>query len=146
MEFKRDRVIALHLEGNSPPKIVRQLEHLQVNRMFVHRTINRYNDTGSTAKRHGGGHKRTATSKEMIDKAKALLEGNPNLSARKIAAKLNISTERTQRILKDHLGLKAHRNQEIVQDPTLNQEGMQSVQNDEQSSEKNALVEIDPGP
>lgn len=114
MEFKRDRVIALHLEGNSPPEIVRQLEHLQVNRMFVHRTINRYNDTGSTAKRHGGGHERTATSKEMIDKAKALLEENPNLSARKIAAKLNISTERTQRILKDHLGLKAHRNQEIV--------------------------------
>lgn len=138
MEFKRDRVIALHLDGNSPPEIVRQLEHLQVNRMFVHRTINRYNDTGSTAKRHGGGHKRTATSREMIDKAKALIVENPNLSARKIAAKLNISTERTQRILKDHLGLRAQKNQEILPDPTLNQEGMQLVQTEEQSSQRNA--------
>lgn len=49
MEFKRNSVIALYLAGKLQPAIVRELSHLKVNKMFVYRTIKRYNDTGSIA-------------------------------------------------------------------------------------------------
>ena len=58
MEFKRDSVIALYLAGKPQVAIVSALQHLNVNKSFVSRTIARYRDTGSVAKRHGGGHKK----------------------------------------------------------------------------------------
>lgn len=107
MEFKRNSVIALYLAGKSQPAIVRELKHLKVNKMFVYRTITRYNGTGSVAKRHGGGRKITATSPEMVRKVKARIERNPRRSGRQMAAELKISRERMQHILSNKLGLKA---------------------------------------
>lgn len=106
MEVKRNSVIALYLTGKSQPAIVRELKHLKVNKMFVYRTITRYNDTGSIAKRYGGGPKKTATSSDMVRKVKARIERNPRRSGRKMAAELNISRERMQHILKNVLRLK----------------------------------------
>ena len=68
MEFKRNSVIALYLSGKSQPAIVRELSHLKVNKMFVYRTIKRYNDTGSIAKRYGGGPKRQQRHLEWFGK------------------------------------------------------------------------------
>ena len=80
MELKRNSVIALYLSGKSQPAIVRELSHLKVNKMFVYRTIKRYNDTGSIAKRYGGGRKKTATSPERVQKVMARREQNPRRS------------------------------------------------------------------
>lgn len=107
MEFKRNSVIALYLAGKSQPEIVKMLKYLNVNKMFVYRTITRYNDTGSIAKRHGGGPTRTATSQDMIRKVKAKILRSPHCSANKMAGDMNISRSSMGRILKDHLGLKA---------------------------------------
>lgn len=109
MEFKRNSVIALYLAGKSQAAIVRQLKHLEVNKMFVYRTINRYNDTGSIAKRHGGGHKKTATSPEMIRKVKARLERNPRRSGNQMAKELKISQSSMQRLLKNELKVKPYK-------------------------------------
>lgn len=109
MDLKRNSVVALYLAGKSQTEIVRQLKHLQVNRMFVHRTIKRYNDTGSIAKRHGGGPKRTATSPEMIRKVKKRIERNPRRSGSQMARELNISLERMQHILKNKLKVKPYK-------------------------------------
>ena len=49
MEFKRDSVISLYLAGKPQVAIVRALQHLNVNKSFVSRTIARYRDTGSVA-------------------------------------------------------------------------------------------------
>lgn len=106
MEFKRNSVIALYLTGKSQPAIVKELEHLKVNKMFVYRTITRYKDTGSIKKRYGGGPKKTATSPDMVRKVQAQIERNPRRSGRKLAAEMNISRERMQHILKNELGLK----------------------------------------
>lgn len=57
MEFKRNRVIALHSAGKCQKDIIRELK---VKRNFVYRAIKRYNDTGSIARRHGGGPGKTA--------------------------------------------------------------------------------------
>lgn len=109
MEFKRESVIALHLAGKQQAAIVRALKHLNVNKSFVSRTIARYRDTGSVARRHGGGCKKTATSPEMVRKVKELIEQNPRLSGRELAQEMNISVERMQYILKNELKLKAHK-------------------------------------
>lgn len=61
-----------------------ELEHLKVNIKLVHRTITRYNNTGSIAKRYGRGTEKTTTTPEMIRKLKIRIERNP--SGRKMAA------------------------------------------------------------
>jgi len=50
MEHKRNSVIALYLAGKSNSAIVKKLQHLKVNEMFVFRTINRYKETSSIKK------------------------------------------------------------------------------------------------
>lgn len=112
MEFKRKKVIELYLAGKSQRKIVSELKKLKLNILFVHRTIKRYNETGSIAKRYGGGRK-TATTEEMIEKVRARLQQDPNCSARRISAELGISRQRVQNILKNELGLTAQKFQEI---------------------------------
>lgn len=102
MDFKRNSVIALYLAGKSNSAIVKE-QHLEVNKMFVSRTINRYNDTGSVKKRYGGGPKKSATSPDMIRKVKARIQRNPRQSARKIAKEMHISDQSIRRIMKNHL-------------------------------------------
>lgn len=109
MEFKRNSVIALYLAGKPQVQIVRALSHLNVHKSFVSRTISRYNDTGSIARRKGSGRKRTATSKEMIRKVEARIKRNPRRSGRKMAAELNVSRERLQHILRNELRLKPYK-------------------------------------
>lgn len=112
MEFKRKSVIALYLDGKSQPTIVKQLKHLQVNKVFVYRTIKRYNDTGSIAKRHGG-KKKTATSPEMVSKVHKRIARNQVRSGRKMARELNISHQSMQRILRNELGLRPYKFQKM---------------------------------
>lgn len=106
MEFKRNSVIAL-------PAIVRELQHLRVNKMFVYRTIMRYNDTGSIAKRFRGGPGKTATSSEMVRKVKARIQRNPRQSAAKLSKDLNVSDSSIRRILKNELKLKPYKIQKV---------------------------------
>ncbi|KAF2897019.1 hypothetical protein ILUMI_09157 [Ignelater luminosus] len=120
MEFKRNSVIALYLAGKSQSAIVRELEHIKVNRKFVYRTINRYNETGSVVKRYGGGPKKTATSPEMVRKVKKRLEQNPRRSGNQMAKELNISQSSIRRILQNELQVKAYKKQK-AHDLTPNQ-------------------------
>lgn len=113
MNFKRNSVIALYLAGKSQPAIVRELQHLRVNKMFVYRTITRYNDTGSIKKRGGCGPKRTATSPEMVQRVRCRIQRNPRQSARKMATSLGISRERLAHILKTELKLKPLKIQKV---------------------------------
>lgn len=113
MDFKRNSVIALHLAGKSNAAIVKELQHLKVNKMFVSRTINRYNDTGSVKKRYGGGPKKTATNPDMIRKVKARIQRNPRQSANKIAKEMHISDRSVRRILKNHLHVKPYKIQKV---------------------------------
>lgn len=84
MEFKRNSVIALFLAGKSQSAIVQELQHLNVNKMFVYRTIERYKETGSIKVQQGRGSHKTATSSER-------LQQNPAQSGNQMAKELNIS-------------------------------------------------------
>ena len=108
-DFPCDSVIALYLAGKAQVAIVRALQHLKVNKSFVSRTIARYRDTGSVARRPGNGPKKTVTTPEMVRKVKARIERNPRRSGRKMARELNISQERMQHILKNELKVKPYK-------------------------------------
>ncbi|XP_033213937.1 uncharacterized protein LOC117171001 [Belonocnema kinseyi] len=109
MDFKRNSVIALYLTGKSQPAIVRELNHFKANKVFVYRTITRYNNTGSIAKRHGGCHQKTATSREMVQKVKKRLERNPRRSANQMAKELKISDRSIRLIQKNDLKVKSYK-------------------------------------
>ena len=109
MEFKRNSVIALYFSGKSQPVIVRELKYLQVNKLFMYRTINRYNGTGSIAKGYGGGRKKISTSPEMVSKVKKRLERNPRRSSNQIAKELKISQRSIRRILENELHVKPYK-------------------------------------
>lgn len=109
MEFKRNSVIALYLAGKSQPSIVREVKHFKVNKMFVYRTITRYNGTGSVYPRDGVGWKKTARSPEMVRKVKASLEQNPRRSGNQMAKELKISQRSNRRILQNELKVKPYK-------------------------------------
>lgn len=113
MEFKRNSLISLYLAGHSQINIVRRLQQINVNKSFVSRTIARYNDTGSVAKRYGAGRKKTATSPEMVRKVRGRIQRNPRRSGRKIAVELNILQSSIWRILKNKLGVKPYKFQKL---------------------------------
>lgn len=109
MDVKRNAVIALFLGGKQKIEILRQLNHLNINKKFIDRTIKRYNETGSIEKRHGGGWKKTATSPEMVRRVKARIDRNPRRSARKMATELRISDRSMRRILKNVVKVKPYK-------------------------------------
>ena len=106
MEFKRDSVISLYLAGKPQVAIVRALQHLNVNKSFVSRTIACYSDTGSVARRLGSGRKKIATSAEMVGKVKKRFDQNPRRSGRKMACEFYISQYSIRQILKNEFGVK----------------------------------------
>ena len=58
MEFKRNNVIALYLTRKLQVVTVRGLQHLNVNKFFVSRTIASYRYTGSVTARSKCGRKK----------------------------------------------------------------------------------------
>lgn len=106
MDFKRENVIALYLSGKAQVDIVRALQHLKINKSFVSRTIARYHETGSVARRKGSGRKKTITTSKIIRKVKNRIDRNPRCSGRKIACEMKISQRSMRRILRDELHLK----------------------------------------
>lgn len=109
MEDKYNSVIGLHLAGNTPAQIFHKLCGQGVSRLLVYRTINRYNGTGSCAKRHGGGHKKSATAPEMVLRVKKRIQRNPRQSANRLAKELKISDRSVRRILKNELKVKPYK-------------------------------------
>ena len=105
IEFKRDSVI-LYLAEKPQVAIVRALQHLNVNKFFVSRTLAPYRDAGSVDWRQGSGRK-IATLAEMVRKVKKRIDRNPRRSGRKMARELNIWQYFIRQILKNELGVKA---------------------------------------
>lgn len=113
MNRNKESVVALFLAGKAPKDILRELAHLGVNRKFVYRTIKRFKETGSTARKPGSGRKKTATSAQQVKKVKERLRRNPRRSARKLSRELGISDRSVRRILREHLQVKPFKVQKV---------------------------------
>lgn len=79
----------------------------------MYRTIKRYNETGNVKDRPRSGRPKTATTKEIVNKVRDRIKQNPRLSATQLAKDMNVSQESMQRILKNNLGLKSHKQQKF---------------------------------
>ena len=93
--------------------IVRALQYLNVNKSFVSRTIARYRDTGSVARRQGKGQKKTTTSAEIVRKVQKRLDRNTLRNGRKMVRKLNISQYSIRQIWKYELVVKPLKFQKV---------------------------------
>ena len=74
MESKRSAVIQLFEAGNTKSQIVRLLK---TNKMFVFRTLSRYNDTGSIADRPRPGRPRTVRTFSVTNNVSQRIRRNP---------------------------------------------------------------------
>ena len=59
---------SLYLAGKPKVAIVRALQHLNVNKSFVSRTIARYSDTGSVARRQESGRRKQQHQQKWFEK------------------------------------------------------------------------------
>ena len=106
MEVERNSVITLYLAGKPQVAVVRALQHLNVNKSFVSRTIACYRVTSSVASRSKSERKKRKIIPEMIRKVKTRFDRNPRRIGRKIARELNVTREQMQQIFKNLLELK----------------------------------------
>lgn len=111
--MKRSAVIALFKGKKSTKEIVLELGHLHINRIFVYRTIKRYLETGSIKKTFGGGRRPTATAQSMVKKVRERIRRNPKQSANFLAKSLCVSDRSVRRILKDKIGAKPYKMQQV---------------------------------
>ena len=74
MQFKRESMIVLYLTGKSQVAIVKALQHLNVNKSFISRTIPCYRDTGIVASRPKSGREKNGTNTRNDPKNEDLIE------------------------------------------------------------------------
>lgn len=70
MDEKSACVISLFSVGKIRPEILPELKPLNVNKMFIARTVKRFEETHSTEKPYEDGRKQTATSSENVRKVR----------------------------------------------------------------------------
>lgn len=105
----RVAVIALHRVGKEPSEIFNTLKKLKISRMFVYRTIKRYNDTKSVSDRPRPGRPRSARTPKLINAVRQRIRRNPVRKQKVMAREMNVATRTMSRVLRSDLGLKALR-------------------------------------
>lgn len=110
MYQQQNAIVELNRVGKRACEIVRILK---TNRQMVYRTLKRYNESGSTNKRYGGGRAITATSPSNVKKVRERLRRNPHRSARKMSRELQISERSVRRILKNKIHMFPYKIQKV---------------------------------
>ena len=106
MDAKRELVLNLHLKGFKQIYIYRALKKFDINLKFVHRTVKRYNTTGTIKIKQKTGRKRSVRTKRLVKLVRDKIRRNPERSARCLAQDHNISRTTMRRVLKHDLKLK----------------------------------------
>jgi len=106
---KRTAVIALYNAGTSTKDIVKQLQGGGVTRLFVYRTIKRYQDTGKVNDRVRSDRPRVVRTKEKIKAVRERIRRNPVRKQKVMAREMNLSSRSLCRIIRDDLGMKAYK-------------------------------------
>lgn len=105
----RVAVIALHKVGKSATEIFQTLKKLKISRMFVHRTIKRFTETGSVKDRPREGRPRSVRTPEARKAVAERIRRNPVRKQSVMAREMNISKRSMSRLLSEDLGLRAYR-------------------------------------
>ena len=103
----RAKIISHYLSGNTPTEILKKLKIKKVNRMMVHRTIKRYNDTKAITDRPRSGRPPAARSIRLRKAVRSRIARNPRRSMRKMAKELGVNRESLRKLVHYDLGLKS---------------------------------------
>lgn len=87
----RVAVIALHKCDKSVTEIYNLLKKLKINKTFIYRTIERYNETFSVSDRKKSGRPRTVRTPKIIKAVKERIRRNPLRKQKILARGLKIS-------------------------------------------------------
>lgn len=106
-------VRSFYLSNGSYVLVRRQFRaHYQLNNLhqtpsgnLIKQWLRKFEDTGSTSNKPPGGRRRTARSRENIERVRLAVERNPRRSVRKQAFALNLHRSTVQRVLKQDLKL-----------------------------------------
>ena len=107
MENERSAILGLYQTGHKPNEISKLLKMPRGRRMFVIRTIKRYQETGSVEDRTRSGRPCTVVTPKVCKVVREQIRRNPRRSMRKMASTIKISHRSVQRIVRDHLGMKS---------------------------------------
>ena len=102
MMSKRSAVIALYNNGHSNSYIEKSLKS---NKMFVSRTIARFNETGSIRDRPRTGRKRTVRTRALRKNVKLRIRRKTVRSIRKLAREMNTGRESMRLLVRKELGV-----------------------------------------
>lgn len=106
LERKRSAIILCWKSGKKNCEIVNDLKESNVNFNLVKRTIDRFQETGSTKLRGGPGRPRSKRTPAMLKALKARIRRNPCRSQAKLALQFGTSSKTIRKALKVDLGLK----------------------------------------
>ena len=109
----RSTIISLFMAGNSNGEIFRILKNQNVGRRLIHRTIQRFKDTGTVQDRPRTGRSRIIRTRNLKEKLRKRIARNPRRSIRKMAQDFQISDRSLRRVIHDDLGIKALRRKKV---------------------------------
>jgi hypothetical protein len=107
MNSRRAAVIELYLGGKTPTEILKALSGRGVKRLFIYRTIKRYQETHTIEDRGRSGRPRTATAPRVVKTVALRIRRNPRRSMRKMAREIHISEGSMRTIVKKYLHMKS---------------------------------------
>ena len=113
MDYKKQRVLNLHLQGKRPCEIIWSTKAERINERFIYRILKQFKDSGIVGKKPKGGSNRTVRTPALIKRVREQIWRNPNRSVKTMSTKLQIPRTTLRRILKEDLGLKAYRKQRV---------------------------------
>lgn len=113
MDSNREQIKILYLAGLSNIQIRKKLSHLNLSRLFVYRTIKRFEETGTVVPKQKPGKKRSVRTAAVIKAVKERIRRNPARSARKMAREMNMSHNTMHKIIRRDLGYGAFKKQKI---------------------------------
>jgi transposase len=113
MDAKRKRVIDLFLKNFKKADIIRRLKPENIGKMFIYRTIKRFQETGKYSIKPKTGRKRTVRTEKVIKQVRERFRRNPAQSARYVAKDMGLARTTMQLILKKDLGMTAYKKQKV---------------------------------
>ena len=100
VKWKRELVLDYHKKGMHPNEIFKAAKSVNLNRMFIKRTIDRFEETFSIEDRARPGRPRSSRTTKLINLVRAKIRRNPRRSMRKMAKEAKTSLRTISRVCK----------------------------------------------
>lgn len=113
MDFKRRRILQLHLEGKRPCQILAETRKEGICRTLIDRTLRRWRTLGTVDPRKKPGRPRNVRTKQLVKVVRERIRRNPCRSSYKLAQDLAVSRKTIRSVLKDDLRLVPYKKRKI---------------------------------